>query len=382
MYRLLHFLNLPVDVQEVCVFTAPLFSALTALSAYALASEVRGRGPGLVAASLAAVVPSYVSRSVAGSYDNEGVAIFALVTVFWLYVKTLKVRAEREREAGRRGGRGKLERAGRARRGRENAQGRSLTSFCLAPSPIPPPPPPPTPKTRKTQTGSLGWAAALSLSYLYMVASWGGYTFIINLLPIHCLACVLSGRLTPRLYVAYAPLVAIGTLEAASIPVVGFNAVLMSEHFGSFLAFAVLHAALAGRAAKYLLPPRVFDAALRLGVAAGACCGAAAVAAVVGYVAASPTFGWTGRSLSLVSDFFSLEKFHFFPLFLFFSRKKTFKKISKKPIYFISSTRPTPPSTSRSSPPCPSTSPRPGAPTSPTCTLPRCSRRRASSLAS
>ena len=91
MYRLLHFLNLPVDVQEVCVFTAPLFSALTALSAYALASEVRGRGPGLVAASLAAVVPSYVSRSVAGSYDNEGVAIFALVTVFWLYVKTLMV---------------------------------------------------------------------------------------------------------------------------------------------------------------------------------------------------------------------------------------------------------------------------------------------------
>ena len=98
-----------------------------------------------------------------------------------------------------------------------------------------------------------------------MVASWGGYTFIINLLPIHCLACVLSGRLTPRLYVAYAPLIAIGTLEAASIPVVGFNAVLMSEHFGAFLAFAVLHAALAGRAARYLLPPRVFEAALRLG---------------------------------------------------------------------------------------------------------------------
>ena len=95
VYRLLHFLNLPVDVQEVCVFTAPLFSALTSLSAYALASEVRGRGPGLVAASLAAVVPSYVSRSVAGSYDNEGVAIFALVTVFWLYVKTLKVRRRR-----------------------------------------------------------------------------------------------------------------------------------------------------------------------------------------------------------------------------------------------------------------------------------------------
>ena len=32
---------------------------------------------------------------------------------------------------------------------------------------------------------------------------------------------------------------------AASIPVVGFNAILMSEHFGSFLVFGVLHGALA-----------------------------------------------------------------------------------------------------------------------------------------
>jgi asparagine N-glycosylation enzyme membrane subunit Stt3 len=32
-------------------------------------------------------VPSYISRSVAGSYDNEAVAIFALVFTFYLYVK-------------------------------------------------------------------------------------------------------------------------------------------------------------------------------------------------------------------------------------------------------------------------------------------------------
>ena len=31
---------------------------------------------------------------------------------------------------------------------------------------------------------------------------------------------------------------------AAMIPVVGFNAVLMSEHFGAFFAFGVLHGAL------------------------------------------------------------------------------------------------------------------------------------------
>ena len=86
------------------------------------------------------------------------------------------------------------------------------------------------------------------------VASWGGYSFIINLLPIHCLACIFLGRMNSRLYVAYAPFIVLGTIEAASIPVVGFNAVLMSEHFGSFLAFGVLHAAMGMQYIKVGLP--------------------------------------------------------------------------------------------------------------------------------
>lgn len=34
-------------------------------------------------------VPSYISRSVAGSYDNEAVAIFALIFTFYLYIKVI-----------------------------------------------------------------------------------------------------------------------------------------------------------------------------------------------------------------------------------------------------------------------------------------------------
>lgn len=40
-----------------------------------------------------------------------------------------------------------------------------------------------------------------------MVMSWGGYTFIINLIPIHVLLCIVTGRFSERLYVAFAPLV-------------------------------------------------------------------------------------------------------------------------------------------------------------------------------
>ncbi|KAL3132585.1 hypothetical protein ABBQ32_009119 [Trebouxia sp. C0010 RCD-2024] len=219
MWNVLHFFNIPIHVQEVCVFTAPLFSAFCALTTYFLAKEVRSQGAGLFAALFAASVPSYISRSVAGSYDNEGVAIFALVLVFFLYVK---------------------------------------------------------------------------------VASWGGYSFIINLLPIHCLACIFLGRMNSRLYVAYAPFIVLGTIEAASIPVVGFNAVLMSEHFGSFLAFGVLHAAMGMQYIKHILPARTYNAAKALAVSAGVAVLGVVMVLLLGYVMASPTFGWTGRSLSLL----------------------------------------------------------------------------------
>lgn len=149
-------------------------------------------------------------------------------------------------------------------------------------------------------TGSLAWATALCGAYMYMVLSWGGYTFIINLLPIHCLVSVFSGRLTTRLYVAYAPLIAIGTLISLSVPVVGFNAVLMSEHFAAFLAFAVLHVGMAVKYIQRLLPPAEFRTAQLFVVTAGAGMGALVAAAVIVRVMASPTFGWTGRSLSLL----------------------------------------------------------------------------------
>ena len=70
-----------------CVFTAPLFSAFCALATFGFVKEVRSTGAGLLSAAFVGIVPSYISRSVAGSYDNEGVAIFALVFVFYFYVK-------------------------------------------------------------------------------------------------------------------------------------------------------------------------------------------------------------------------------------------------------------------------------------------------------
>ncbi|KAL8120066.1 hypothetical protein AgCh_017264 [Apium graveolens] len=237
--RILNSLNIPLSVETVCVFTAPIFSAFAAWATYYLTKEVKGTGAGLAAAALLAMVPSYISRSVAGSYDNEAVAIFALIFTFYLYVKTLN-------------------------------------------------------------TGSLFYATLNAIAYFYMVCSWGGYTFIINLIPMHALLCIVTGRYSSQLYIAYCPLVVLGTLLAALVPVVGFNAVLTSEHFASFLVFIIIHVVALAYYIKGILSPKMFKVAVTLVVSVGlvVCC--AVVAVLVALVASSPTKGWSGRSLSLL----------------------------------------------------------------------------------
>ncbi|PWA70769.1 staurosporin and temperature sensitive 3-like A [Artemisia annua] len=239
IWKVLQSLNIPLSVETVCVFTAPVFSAFAAWATYLLTKEVKGTGAGLTAAVLLAMVPSYISRSVAGSYDNEAVAIFALIFTFYLYIKTLN-------------------------------------------------------------TGSLFYATLNSLSYFYMVCSWGGYTFIINLIPMHVLLCIVTGRYSSRLYIAYAPLVVLGTLLAALVPVVGFNAVMTSEHFASFLVFIVIHVVALAYYIKGILSPKMFKVAATLVVSVGLVVCLAVVGVLVAVVASSPTKGWSGRSLSLL----------------------------------------------------------------------------------
>uniref|UniRef100_A0A6I8P762 Dolichyl-diphosphooligosaccharide--protein glycosyltransferase subunit STT3A n=1 Tax=Ornithorhynchus anatinus TaxID=9258 RepID=A0A6I8P762_ORNAN len=47
-------------------------------------------GAGLLAAAMIAVVPGYISRSVAGSYDNEGIAIFCMLLTYYMWIKAVK----------------------------------------------------------------------------------------------------------------------------------------------------------------------------------------------------------------------------------------------------------------------------------------------------
>jgi dolichyl-diphosphooligosaccharide---protein glycosyltransferase len=64
---MLEYLLIGTDIRNICVFLAPVFSGFTAIATYLFTKEITHKsGPGLLAALFIAIVPSYISRSVAG----------------------------------------------------------------------------------------------------------------------------------------------------------------------------------------------------------------------------------------------------------------------------------------------------------------------------
>ena len=173
IYHIFRFLTIPVDIRNICVLLAPGFSGFTAIASYLLTYEVaNSHSAGLLAAVFIGITPGYISRSVAGSYDNEAIAIFLLVFTFYLWIKALK-------------------------------------------------------------NGSAMWGAFTALFYGYMVASWGGYVFITNMIPLHVFVLICMGRYSPRLYVAYSTWYALGTLASMQVPFVTFLPIRSSDHMSA-----------------------------------------------------------------------------------------------------------------------------------------------------
>ncbi|KAH7728120.1 Oligosaccharyl transferase STT3 subunit family protein [Aphelenchoides avenae] len=236
LHNILNYFNFTVDIREVCVFLAPFFSSLTVIVTYLLTKEVQNEGAGLVAAGLIAIVPGYISRSVAGSYDNEAIAIFCMLFTYYLWIKAVK-------------------------------------------------------------TGSVFWAAGSALAYFYMVSSWGGYVFLINLIPLHVIALIVTGRFSHRVYIAYSTVYTIGTILSMQIPFVGFQPVLTSEHMGALGVFGLCQIVAFAQWMRSKMTEEKFQLVFRsvLLVVGGAAAAVLVVATFLQKIAP-----WTGRFYSLL----------------------------------------------------------------------------------
>lgn len=235
IHWILETINYPVDIRNICVLLAPGFSGLTAFATYLFTKELKDESAGLLAAAFIGIAPGYISRSVAGSYDNEAIAITLLMTTFLFWIKALK-------------------------------------------------------------QGSALWGGLTALFYFYMVAAWGGYVFITNMIPLHAFVLILMGRFSSRLYIAYSSYYALGTLMSMQVPFVGFQPIRTSEHMSALGIFGLLQIIAFVDLLKSHLPSKKFQVLLRFLVVT---IFIAAVGGLVGLTMSGTIAPWTGRFYSL-----------------------------------------------------------------------------------
>ncbi len=167
-----------MSLNDVCVFFPAWFGAVATMLVAFLTAECSGSANSAVIAALVmSVVPAHTMRSVAGGYDNESLAVTAMCLTFFVWCRSL--RNERS-----------------------------------------------------------WWIGALAgLAYVYMVAAWGGYTFVLNMVGLHAATLVLVGQYSPSLHRAYSLFWIIGTLGAIQFPVVGLAPVKSLEQLGPAFVF-------------------------------------------------------------------------------------------------------------------------------------------------
>ena len=83
------------------------------------------------------------------------------------------------------------------------------------------------------------FGAVTGLAYVYMVAAWGGYIFVLNMIAFHAVILAM-GRYTPKLHKAYTLFYLIGTYGAIQVPVVGLTPLKSMEQLGALGVFGII----------------------------------------------------------------------------------------------------------------------------------------------
>jgi len=174
----------PMSVNDICVTMPAWFGSLSSIFGGLLAYEAsRSVNAGIMGVGIMAVIPANLMRSVAGEFDNEAVAVTAILSTFWLWVRSVR------------------------------------------------------------NPSSWPWAILAAASYTFMVSAWGGYIFVINAIGVHALVLVGLGRFNFGVHKAYTLLYLLGTAGAVQIPVVGWTPLRSLEQIGPlgvFLGYQVL----------------------------------------------------------------------------------------------------------------------------------------------
>nr|CAJ2480504.1 unnamed protein product [Leishmania braziliensis] len=178
IHRALAAAGVPMSLNNVCVLIPAWYGAIaTAILALCAYEVSRSMVAAAVAALSFSIIPAHLMRSMAGEFDNECIAVAAMLLTFYLWVRSLRTR-------------------------------------CSWPIGI--------------LTG---------IAYGYMVAAWGGYIFVLNMVAMHAgissMVDWARNTYNPSLLRAYALFYVVGTAIATRVPPVGMSPFRSLEQLGA-----------------------------------------------------------------------------------------------------------------------------------------------------
>jgi len=187
IWHFLEAIGKPMSLNDICCYVPAWFGVSATAFTGLLTVECSGsRNAGVFAALVMACIPAHIMRSVGGGYDNESIAVTAMTMTFFLWCRSL----------------------------------RSTFSAVL-------------------------FGVLAGLAYIYMVAAWGGYVFVINMIGLHAISLVFLQRFSAKLYIAYTLFFAIGTFGATQVPVVGLTPIKSLEQIGPLGVFGIMQVLMA-----------------------------------------------------------------------------------------------------------------------------------------
>ncbi|KAL7702603.1 oligosaccharyl transferase subunit [Lotmaria passim] len=178
IHRTLAALGVHMSLNDVCVLIPAWFGSIATLLVALMAYEVSESLSVTAVASLSfAIVPAHLMRSMAGEFDNECIALAAMLLTFYLWTRSL----------------------------------RTPSSWPIG--------------------------ALVGVAYGYMVAAWGGYIFVLNMVALHAGVAALvdwaRNTYSPALLRSYALFYVVGTALATRVPPVGMAPFHSLEQLGA-----------------------------------------------------------------------------------------------------------------------------------------------------
>ncbi|MHA2249867.1 MAG: STT3 domain-containing protein [Candidatus Kariarchaeaceae archaeon] len=181
IYKILTFIGFSITVEFAAYLVPVIFGTIGVYYSYLLGKELVSPRGGLISAIVMAVIPAYVSRSIAGFVDNESVGVLFTVMAFYYFSKAFL---------------------------RDSNKDAVLAGISLA----------------------------------LLSSSWGAFRFAYDLLPLFALVIVITGNFSVRFLKAYVTTVSIGTMLMIMVPRIGANFLSSTEGIAAvgMIAFLVL----------------------------------------------------------------------------------------------------------------------------------------------